>query len=168
MMKSKQVLSIVVLAALTMMALAVPAFAQDTPPEAAETVSYTLTEEQINEAFRLNNPRRIRITAQSVDLQPNQVLVFTSYEFRGGKTLDTITTMVPSVIDGRLYWDVTSMETGGGAEASPQLLAQINTRIDTAWRNYLRGQVSGRIIDASITDIDITITAELPVNRFND
>lgn len=129
--------------------LAVPALAQE------DIASHTLTEQQINDSYRLNNPRRAAISDMSVDLQPNQVVINATHTGRNN-TVVTSTTMVPSVSDGRVYWEVTSVVTDSGVEAPAELLEQVNTWIAASWRVYIKQQYPGIITDVIVTDTDIT------------
>ncbi len=131
-------------------ALAVPAFAQDN--------SRTLTEEQINSAYRVTNPTRRSVTNVHVDLQPGQVVISATLTYRRGNPIEAVAVLVPNVSNGRLYWTVTSA-TGNGQPASAELLAQINTSIMTSWRNYIRQQApTGRVTGIEISDTDLTVT----------
>ncbi len=146
---------------------AVPAFAQETD---APDYAKTFTEQQINDTFRVNNPRRARVTDMSVDLQPGQVVITSTFALRNGETITVNRTSVPSVVDGRVYWDVVSVVTEEGQTASDELIAQVNANIDAAWRNYFKGQVPGYAQDVTITENDITFvygvdTFERPGNR---
>ena len=130
--------------------LAVPVFAQDN--------TRTLTEQQINSAYRVTNPARRSITNVHVDLQPGQVVISATLTYRRGNPIQTSTVLVPSVSNGRIYWTVTSA-TANGQPASAELLAQINTSITTSWRNYVRQQApTGRVSGIEITDTDLTVT----------
>lgn len=146
---------------------AVPAFAQETD---APDYAKTYTEQQINDSFRVNNPHRARVTDMSVDLQPGQAVITATYAFRNGETVTASSTYVPSISNGRVFWDVTSVVVESGETISDDLLNQINARVDTAWRNYFKGQVPGYVQDVTITENDITFvygvdTFERPSNR---
>lgn len=148
----------VVLAVLIMAALPLVANAQ-----AAASRTFTLTEEQINRSFRVTNPARVRVSNMAVDLQPGQVGISYTYTVRAPRGSQTTshsvnTVYVPSIRNGRLYWAVTSVTVDGRA-ASDDLVRQINASIETAWRNYIRGQLdTGRIGSITITDTALTIT----------
>jgi hypothetical protein len=132
-------------------ALAVPIFAQ-------EETSRTVTEAQINAAYRVTNPARRSVTNLHVDLQPGQALISATLTFRRGNPIEATATLVPNVTNGRVYWTVTEA-TANGQPASPELLAQINASIMTSWRNYIRQQApTGRVTGIEITDTDLTVT----------
>ncbi len=126
---------------------AIPAFAQGQG-------SYTLTEADINDSFRINNPARVRISNIGVDLVPGAAEVTATYNYRGGSA-DVTSTAIPSVEGGRITWDVTSVQVAGDP-ISDSLLQQINNSVDSAWRNYARGQYEGRFTDVIVTENDIT------------
>jgi hypothetical protein len=125
---------------------------------------FTITEEQINQSFRVTNPARVRVTNMDVDLQPRQVSISYTYTVRAprgsGTTSHSVNSIyVPSVRNGRLYWSATSV-TVNGQPASDDLIRQINASIESSWRNYIRGQLNtGRIGSITITDTAMTITA---------
>ncbi|MEL6148367.1 MAG: hypothetical protein AAFR56_02000, partial [Chloroflexota bacterium] len=117
-------LTISIIVAIAAALFAVPAFAQE--DGSTETGSKTITEQQINDSYRVNNPRRARVTDLNVDLVSDAAVVTAVYEFRNGETATTTTTYVPSVVDGRVYWDVTGIVIDGGENISDDLLEQIN------------------------------------------
>lgn len=126
--------------------------------------TFTITEEQINESFRVTNPARVRVTNMVVDLQPEQVSISYTYTVRSprgsGTTNHSVNTVyVPNVSSGRLYWSVTSV-TVNGQPASDDLVRQINASIESSWRNYIKRQIdTGRIGSITITDTEMTITS---------
>jgi hypothetical protein len=147
-MNRKMIVLIVAMFATALMA--VPTLAQ-------REFSRTLTEQQINESFRVENPRRARLSNVSVDLQPGQTQVSATYTSRR-VSLDVVATMTPYIDGGRIYWTVTDVVTTDGQEASDELLAQINEAIEASWRNYIRGQFDGIVDSIIVTDTDLTIT----------
>jgi len=134
---------------LTAALAAVPAFAQ-------QSGSRTITEEQINTSYRVENPRRAPVSNMSVDLQPGQAVISATHTYRRG-TVDTVTTMVPYIEGSRIYWEVTSIVTADGTEASPDLVAHVNASIASSWRNYIRGQVEGVVDSITVNEDTITI-----------
>ncbi len=151
-MLRKSLLVLTLIAALAV--LVAPAFAQET----TSGRSLTLTETRINENFRVQNPVRARVSNRSVDLQPGQVVVTATWAFRSHEPVQVISTLVPRIDNGRLYWSVSSV-TADGSAISDDLLNQINTSIATSWRNYLRGLLgTGRVASIDITDTEMVIT----------
>lgn len=154
-MKKSRKLMIAVLSFAALLLLALPTFAQDA---AQTTRTVTITEQQINDSWRIANSPRYRVEDKSVDLQPGQVVVTTTFIFpRVGITAEVITTIVPTVENGRIFWEATSIAANGD-EVSEELLNQANAAVAASWRNYIKGRVSGRVIDLTITDSDATIT----------
>lgn len=129
------------------------------------TRTFTITEEQISQSFRVTNPARVRVSNMVVDLQPEQVSVSYTYTVRAPRGSQTTsysvnTVYVPNVTNGRLYWSVTSVTVNGQA-ASDDLVRQINASIESAWRNYIRRQLgTGRVASVTITDTEMTITLQ--------
>ena len=134
-------------------AMALPAFAQ------SGTRTKTITEDTINSSYRISNPYRSRVSNLSVDLQSGQAVISSTHNFRNA-SYDTMTTITPTVSNGRVTWSVLSATTNG-EPVSADLLAQINASIAASWRNYIKNQAgTGRITSVVITDTDITYTFE--------
>ncbi|MBX3085846.1 MAG: hypothetical protein KF716_29680 [Anaerolineae bacterium] len=127
------------------------------PASAATARTVTLTEAQANQLYIVTNPYNRAITSRVVDFQPTQVVISTSFEYRAGKTANTVTTIVPVISNGRLSWRVTSRARNG--EAVPQdVINQINTSISTSWRNWVKGKLpTGKITSVTISDVDMVI-----------
>jgi len=134
-----------------LVAAAVPAFAQD-----SRTV--TITETQINAAYRITNPWRRSVTNVQVDLQPGQAVVSATYTQPRRDPVQVVATFVPTVNNGRVYWSVTEA-TADGQPASQELINQINAVIASSWRNYIRRQLgTGRISDIEITGSAVIVS----------
>lgn len=154
-MKKSRKLLFVLTSFAALLLMAVPTFAQDA---VQTTRTVTITEQQINDLWRIANSPRYRVEDKSVDLQPGQVVVTTTFIFpRVGITAEVITTIVPTVENGRIFWEATSIAANGD-EVSEELLNQANAAVASSWRNYVKGQLSGRVIDLTITDTDATVT----------
>lgn len=138
------------------------------PAAAQETFSRTLTEAEINDAYRVANPRRAALSNVNVDLQPGQVVITADHATRNRGTVTTITTMQPSVDSGRVYWNVVSIVTADGQQASEDLIAQVNAAIATSWRNYFLGKVDGVVDSIAITDTEITLTGTFDGSRADE
>jgi hypothetical protein len=127
--------------------------------------TFTITEAQINQSFRVTNPVRVRVSNMVVDLQPGQVSISYTYTVRAPRGSSTTsrsvnTIYVPNVTNGRLYWSVTSVIVNG-QPASDDLVRQINASIESSWRNYIRRQLdTGRIGSITITNTEMTITTQ--------
>lgn len=130
---------------------ALPAFAQN------RTVS--VTEDQINSAYRVTNSARRSVTDVYVDLQSGQAVISATVTMRGRDSWDTVTTIVPSVSSsGRITWTVSSV-TVDGQSASQEVITQINSSIASSWRTFIRNQYgSGRVTAVSISESAITFT----------
>lgn len=130
-----------------------------TMPAAAQTSkTKSLTEAQINAAYRVTNPIRRQITGMKIDLQPGQAVITTNYLYPSGKTAVTETIAVPSIQNGRIYWSVSSRSRNGEA-VSQDLLNQVNAAISSSWRTYFRSQLpTGKVTAVTITDTEIIVT----------
>lgn len=143
-------------AVLTLFALSVAVSAE--PAQA----TVTLTETQINSSFRVTNPVYRRVTNLHVDLQPGQAVVSATVTLRAprGQTTtiyQTVSTWIPSVVNGRVTWTLTSA-TANGSPASSQVISQLNAAIGTSWRAYWRGQHPGRVSAITVDDNQAVIT----------
>jgi len=126
-------------------------------------VQVTLTEDQINSSYRVQNIRRVRITEMTIDLQPGQIVVLSTWEtLRTDDSVQVETTIIPILSDGMLTFAIASVSVGA-TEADPALLEQINNALASSWRAFWRAQVNrGTVIGISITDDLLTYTSQLP------
>jgi hypothetical protein len=137
------------------------------PALAAEPKAKTvvLTEEKINQSYRITNPAYRDITDMSVELQEGQVIVNATVTLRGKDPAAVVVTFVPVLKDGRAYWTV-SAALKNGQPVTGDLLAEINSRITASWRHYFKEKSGpGRIGSLAITDSAITITFALAEKR---
>jgi flagellar basal body-associated protein FliL len=142
----------------TLFLMVVVALVLGVMPVLAQTRTVTITEQQINESYRVTNPRRATVSNRVVDLQNGQVVISYTLTYRNNTSIEVVSTYTASVSNGRINWTMTSL-TGNGEPASQDLIAQINTSISTSWRNFVRGrQGTGRVQSIVITDNDIQIT----------
>ncbi len=152
-MKLTRKLMIVLVMLATMAVMAFPAFAQN------GTRTKTVTEDTINSSYRVSNPYRSRVSNLAVDLQSGQAVISSTHNYRNA-SYDVVTTITPTVSNGRVTWSVLSATTNG-EPVSADLLAQINASITSSWRNYIKSQAgTGRVTSVVITDTDITYTFE--------
>ncbi|WP_119071676.1 hypothetical protein [Aggregatilinea lenta] len=134
-------------------AMALPAAAQSDGSK-----SKSITEDAINDSYRVSNPWRRSVDDLSVDLQPDQVVISATMTFRNGATHVTETTLIPAVTNGRVTWTVDEALIDGDP-ASDDLLAQINASITSSWANYVKTHgPTGRITAVDVTDDALTIT----------
>ncbi|MBL8148181.1 MAG: hypothetical protein JNL34_17525 [Anaerolineae bacterium] len=122
----------------------------------------TLSEAQINSSFRVTNPAYRRLTNVRVDLQPGQASVSATLTVRTprGQTTtvyQTVSTWIPSIVNGRILWTLSSA-TVNGSPASSQMISQINAAIGASWRAYWRGQHPGRATTITVDDNQVVIT----------
>lgn len=130
----------------------------------AQGNSYTLTEEQVNETYRVSNPARRSVSNMSVDLQDGQVSIAATLTTRAGRGTATtaynaVAVYTASVRDGRIYWTLDSV-TVDGQPASQTIVDQVNAAIGSSWRNFIRSQKPGRVASVTITENDITVTMQ--------
>ena len=131
----------------------VPAFAQ------TNSRTFTVTEDQINQSYRVTNPYYRAITDVHVDLQPGQAVINATYTSRYHDPIPVTTTLVPYIENGRLFWEATSATTNG-EPVSDALLAQINASMESSWRNYWRRTgPAGHITAVQISDDAVNVTA---------
>ena len=130
----------------------VPAFAQ------TNSRTFSKTEAQINQSYRVTNPRWRSITDVFVDLQPGQVVISATYTTRGVGPLTVETMLVPVIRNGRLYWEATSAS-ANGQSVSDAVLEQINNSMYYSWANFWRRSApAGHVTGIDITEDAISIT----------
>lgn len=147
----KSMLALVVIALLA--AFAMPAFAQN-----VVTTTVTVTEQQINQSYRVTNSPRRSVSSVVVDLQPGAVVISATWTFPRQEPISTVSTLVPSVSNGRLTWTITSATINGQA-ASQDIINQVNSAIGSTWRSFFRRYLpAGRLTGITITDTDVVLT----------
>lgn len=144
-------LSLAALLVVVFAAMAFPALA------AEKTVTVTVSEADINSSYRVTNPPRRTISDVVVDLQDGQAVINATFTGANTGAIAVSVTLVPTVSNGRVTWTV-SEATANGQAASADLLKQINTSISTAWRNYWKGQVTGKVTAFTISEDNVTWT----------
>lgn len=118
------------------------------------TLQVTYTENEVNEAYRVTNPRRATISDTYVDLQPGQVSISATYTPRRGEAVDTVTVLVPEINDNVLQWVIISVSANGQVVDDP---TAINELIANSWIAYWKGRFSREHIQSvNITDDAIT------------
>lgn len=118
----------------------------------------TYTESELNEAYRVTNPRRATISDTYVDLQPGQVSISATYTPRRGDAIETVTVLVPEITDGTLTWVVVSVTADGQTLDDP---SAVNDLIANSWIAYWRGRFSReRMQSVVITDDTLTFSYE--------
>ncbi|MBN8638015.1 MAG: hypothetical protein J0M07_22045, partial [Anaerolineae bacterium] len=116
---------------------------------------------QVNSAYAVSNPRNRNLSNVFVDLQPSQVVVNATYTTRVGRATTSYpvsATIVPSISNGRVVWNVTNI-TVNAQPAATSLISQINASIDSSWRRYVNANApTGRVTAVTVTDADISYT----------
>lgn len=131
------------------------AFAQE---NTGTTRTVTLTEQQINQSYRVTNPLRRSLSNVSVDTQVGQVVVSATVTFQRTEPAQTVTTLIPTVSNGRVTWSATSAVVND-VELTEQQLQQLNNAIASSWRNFIKSKLgTGRLISLEITDTEIIYT----------
>jgi len=125
-------------------------------PSFAQSASVTLTEDRINQTFRVTNPPRATVSNVRVDLQVGQAVInLTVTPRRGNQTpIGGSVTLVPSIVNGQVNWTAASASANGNP-ASGDNLAVLNS-IANGWSTYFRAQARGTVTAISISDTAIT------------
>jgi len=117
-------------------------------------VSYT--ESELNEGYRVRNPRRATVSNVYVDLQPGQVSISATYTPRRADPIETVTVLVPEINNGALTWVVVGVSADGQIMDDTTAISQL---IVNSWLTYWRGRFSGeRLQGVSIGDDEITFS----------
>ncbi len=156
----KKLLALLI-AGFALMAVSIPFTSAQDCPATGTPVTKTYTEAEINSSFRVTNPANRSITNEYVNLQPGQVTITATLTWRsssGVRSDDVAVVLVPSLVNGRVYWNVLSI-TADSQPASAELVAQINASLATAWRRWLgENGPQGHITNVTVTEDDISYT----------
>lgn len=121
------------------------------------TGGLVITEDFINQSFRVTHPQAYTITGVHVDLQPGQAVVSANLNLSSGKVLAEQVTFVPDVSNGVLFWTV-SAATLDGQALDPAIIARYNEAVTTFWASALWSQVSDyAVTGVTITDSEIDV-----------
>jgi flagellar basal body-associated protein FliL len=130
----------------------------------AQGASYSMTEDEVNQTYRVTNPIRRSISNVVVDLQDSQVSIAATITTRARRNANataynTVAVYSAEVRDGRIYWTLESASVDG-QPASQEITDQINASLGSSWRNFVRNQHPGRVASVTITEDDITVTLQ--------
>ncbi len=126
---------------------------------AQEVQTETITEEAINESYRITNPYRDQLSGLYVDLQPGQAVLTGTYtSTQSGESWAFSITYVPGVVAGDVQWMVTEALVNG-APANQEQLDALNEAISNSWVAWWRGRTDRRNVQSvSISDTEVTYT----------
>ncbi len=126
----------------------------------------TLTEEEINNWWRLEHNRFFRLSDTSVDLVSGAVIVDTTVTLhRAGESFPASFTATPFIDNGRIFWTVTTISYDDNV-ASDEVIAQVNAVIENSWQRFIRQQArAGVFTSIDISDSEITLTATFEGRR---
>ncbi|MCU0491996.1 MAG: hypothetical protein MUD01_10430 [Chloroflexaceae bacterium] len=129
-------------------------------PTYAASRTRTITEDQINQSYRVTNPGSRAVTARSVDLQPGQVVVNETWQLPRQQPVQRTWTFVPTLANGQVTWALVAA-TRNGQPVSSDLVDQVNAQINASWVRFIKNQLgSGRITSLSISDTEMVYTIE--------
>ncbi len=161
-MKKRSLMLVTVFSLIATIFAVMPAHAQTAAEQRAVPNPIIITEDDINNSFRVTNPPNRRVTDLSIDLQPGVAVHSYTYTIRaprGGATTSfaIVATLTPSVTNGRIYWTLTGA-TVDGQPASQDMINQINAVLTSSWRNFIRTNARpGRVTSVTITDTEVQI-----------
>ncbi|MCB9436842.1 MAG: hypothetical protein H6673_07575 [Anaerolineales bacterium] len=117
-----------------------------------ETHTYTVSEDQINESYIVQNTPRRSVESIFVDLQPSQVIISATMTIGQQDPFEVTVNITPSLDSGIVTWTVTQILVDGNP-ADDALVGQINAAIATSWRAYFRQNYGkGRITAIEVTN----------------
>jgi hypothetical protein len=123
------------------------------------TGSIIVTEEYINNTYRVTHPRGYSINNVVVDLQPGQVVINANLNLNNGNVLVQRTVFVPSVENGMILWTIAEA-TLDGEPLDPAIIARFNESVIGWWNWLVWSQVSDyTFTNVRITDTQIEISA---------
>jgi hypothetical protein len=117
------------------------------------TGGMVITEDFINQSFRVTHPQSYTITGVHVDLQPGQAVISANLNLSSGKVLAEQVTFMPTVSDGVLFW-IVSAATLDGQSLDPAIIARYNDAVTAFWSSAVWSQVA----DYAVTRVTITDT----------
>lgn len=131
-------------------------------PSLAQSSTITISEAEINASYRISNPARLSVTSKSVDLQPGQAYITTSWQTRQGGRYTSYVTLVPVIEAGNLNWQATSARVEGLTGRGQQVLIDAVT---SGWQAttrelVLRYDVDGITISDSAMTLSVYATGE--------
>jgi hypothetical protein len=134
------------------------------PVAAQEDSTITLTETELNDAFTLVGSRRLEVVDETIDLQPDQVVISATLRPRVGSDIALSVTLIPTLSSGGFLWTVVDATLDGESVPAAQL-ELINDVVLSSWIGYFRTEGEAVIVDVSISEDSITYTlsSDLPV-----
>jgi hypothetical protein len=122
----------------------------------AQTATFVITEDTINESYRVTAPLRTTVSGVIVDLQAGQVVISATFTpRRTGIANATVTTLQPTIVEGEIVWQVVSVMSNG-QPASQEVINQVNTAIANSWRVYFCEQTNDNLLSLFISEDSIT------------
>lgn len=131
----------VVLVALFVLGLVLPASAQGT------SATISITEADLNAAYRVTNPSRTQVTNVYVDVQEGQVVITGDVRIQRGSnpTVSVAVTYVPKLVQSgsrtRLDWDISSIIVDG-ENYTGTAYGTVRNAYTTALRNAVNTKVA--------------------------
>ncbi len=123
------------------------------------TTSLIVTEEAINNSFRVQNPVDYSISSVVVDLQPDQVLLTANLNLPSGKVLVEQVTFEPLLKNGFIFWEVTAASLDG-TPLDPAIIDRFNEGVINWWGAALWEEFSAYAVSGvHISDTQIEISA---------
>ncbi len=152
--------SVLLLALLALIAIPLSASAA---PVSQNTRTVTITEQQINDALRVTNPRRTTISNVVVDLQEGQATITATITLRNSQPASAAVVVTPKLttIGSRtlIEWDITSF-TINGKSGSGEYTAARNA-LTSALRQAVSQQQGRQFSAQSVTVTGDAIIAVL-------
>jgi hypothetical protein len=142
--------------------LAVPLMVSAAPVD-QRSVTITLTEADVNSAYRVTQPLRRSVSNVVIDLQTNAVQISYTYTPRPRRgtqpaPINFVALYTPAIVDFRLTWTLTSA-TANGAPATESQIGTINSVVGN-WRTFVNSYLpnpTGRVQNVTITDTQISV-----------
>lgn len=132
--------------------------ANDTPGFENGQGTLVIEEQYLNSAYRVTDPPTYRITDETVDCQPGQVVVSANLNLNNGTILQQVTTFVPSIENGVVIWLVSAV-TLDGEPLDPAIIDRFNEAILGWWNGVLWGQLGDyQATNVTVTDTQVEIT----------
>lgn len=133
---------------------------EDLPIEVEDGVAtVTLTEEQINETYRIQRNRRIDVADVFVDLQADQVVISATWTLPNVEPFTTQAIYTAALADGDVTWTLVDLTFSSADTVQRGVESRVSSAIDTSWVGFWRRLLQrGDVTSLVITETEIVYT----------
>lgn len=119
-------------------------------------ISLSYTEAKLNALDWVANPTGENVESIVVDLQPGQGVLTTTFAPAGQPPFDVALTLVPTVVNGRVQWQVSAQTLGGTMDGTG---SEIGSSFASQWRAlFSNAYTTSQMVNAVFTEDSVTFT----------